>query len=151
MRCPDCNKFVSMENGDPEVNSLEATWQGNGVINVTADLELFRNCADCGTQLKSAQPSIETDLDLAEQEAWRALPEDKRARILAALEADSAIVNVDNGDPSVDESGGGRYAKNMITVTLPITIKIEAGELDRVEFSADLSESLAASEFEECC
>lgn len=58
MRCPDCNKFVSQELQDPEVNDL--TIDGSG--NVMADVRIVAACADCGTELKEANLQIEEDL-----------------------------------------------------------------------------------------
>lgn len=57
MRCPDCNKFVSQELQDPEVNNIEINEDGN----VTAEVRICAACADCGTELKEATLDLEKD------------------------------------------------------------------------------------------
>ncbi len=47
-RCPDCNKFVSLEEVEPEVNTLEVDEEGI----IEADVRIVNACADCGTELK---------------------------------------------------------------------------------------------------
>ena len=57
-RCPDCNKFVGLEQGDPEVTvnsdmltSLEDLIEG--------DVRLVLNCADCGSEMAEATVQFE--------------------------------------------------------------------------------------------
>lgn len=57
MRCPDCNKFVSQELGDPENQNLEVSPAGH----VSAEVRVFVTCADCGTELKETTLSLEKD------------------------------------------------------------------------------------------
>ncbi len=56
MRCPDCNKFVSMEVSDPEVDTLEV--DTDGTVNIT--VRIVRTCAECGTELKEATLEFST-------------------------------------------------------------------------------------------
>lgn len=51
MRCPDCNKFVAYDDAEPEVQSLEVNDDGAVTASVTRTL----TCAECGTELKSAE------------------------------------------------------------------------------------------------
>ena len=58
-RCPDCLKFVSLEQEEPEVNSVEIESAGDiedGVqeLEVTADVRLVLNCGECGGEMKEA-------------------------------------------------------------------------------------------------
>jgi BRCT domain type II-containing protein len=46
-RCPDCNKFVGLETGDPEAEEPEVS-DGD----ITASVRVVLNCADCGTEMK---------------------------------------------------------------------------------------------------
>jgi hypothetical protein len=52
MRCPDCNKFVSYDEPEVEVNSVDLEQTKDGV-QATADLRVVLKCADCGTELKA--------------------------------------------------------------------------------------------------
>ena len=54
MRCPDCNKFVSYDEPEVEVNSINVNGEA-----VTASVRVALNCADCSTGLKEAE--IEAD------------------------------------------------------------------------------------------
>lgn len=128
MRCPDCNKFVSMENGEPEVNSVEVDSEGH----VNAEVHLTRNCAECSTELKDYTFELEADPD---------------EEFMAAHKGHA--LDVDEGDCSVDESGGGRYAKNIISVSLVATVKCAVCPDAKTE--VELGSDAAASEFEECC
>jgi hypothetical protein len=65
MRCPDCSKFVAFDTEvDPEENGDEAI-SGSSF---TATYRRVLNCADCGTELKSAE--IEVEIDLSGAENW---------------------------------------------------------------------------------
>jgi hypothetical protein len=61
MRCPDCNKFVSFDEADPEVNDLDVSDNGS----VTASVRIVNTCAECGTELKEAMLELEESPDLA--------------------------------------------------------------------------------------
>jgi hypothetical protein len=50
MRCDQCNKFVSYDEADPEVNILEISDDGT----VTAEVRIVNTCAECGQDLKEA-------------------------------------------------------------------------------------------------
>ncbi len=54
MRCPECNKFVSMEAGDPEVEDITILDD-----EVKCTVRLVVNCAECGNELKEymSEPS----------------------------------------------------------------------------------------------
>lgn len=107
-RCPDCNKFVGLENGDPEVD-MEMNLEGErkvGVIeeqfSVSGTAHLTRNCAECGSELKTADLNLESEM----QTFTHITPE-----------CDGEL-HCDFDDGLVDESGGGRYAKNMISCSV---------------------------------
>lgn len=131
MRCPDCNKFTGLETEFESIDGEEISADENG-FNITFSATVNRNCAECGNLLKQATYEFE------EEEAinWK----DKGIR-------DDEIGNVELevGDPDVQESGGGRYAKNMITLDVPYKVKVG----DTVVFEGSARQSMAASEFEE--
>jgi hypothetical protein len=56
MRCPDCNKFVSFDEQEPEINSIEVDDSGN----VSAEVRIVNACGDCGAELKEANFSPES-------------------------------------------------------------------------------------------
>ena len=60
MRCPDCNKFVSMEMSEPELESELEFDPEIGTILGTVRIE--RTCAECGTLLKEGQLEMEGEL-----------------------------------------------------------------------------------------
>jgi hypothetical protein len=57
MRCPDCNKFVSYGEPDPEILSSEV--EDN---QLTVDVRVILDCSECGTELKETTLTIEKDL-----------------------------------------------------------------------------------------
>lgn len=58
MRCPDCNKFVSCGDAEPEVNDYTIIDRS-----LEAEVRLPLPCADCGTELKDNEFSIQADVD----------------------------------------------------------------------------------------
>ena len=48
-RCPDCNKFVSYDDGDVDVQSEDVE---SGEVRV--EVRIVKTCAECGTELKEA-------------------------------------------------------------------------------------------------
>lgn len=129
MRCPQCNKFVGMENGDPEAN-MDFT---GGTI--SGDVRLTRNCAECSTELKDYTYSIEQQVDVPE-----------------GHEGEGHDLELEHDDPEVVESGGGRYAKNMIGVSFECRIRCscQAKEADPL-VTVTVEDSTNAGSFEECC
>jgi hypothetical protein len=57
MRCPDCNKFVSFDQLDPEIeSSIEGT-------EIVGTVRLVLACAECGGELKEANLDFQVDLE----------------------------------------------------------------------------------------
>jgi hypothetical protein len=56
-RCPDCNKFVSLELQEPELN---LNVEGDSI---TGQVRLVLTCADCGGEAKEANLDIDLSLD----------------------------------------------------------------------------------------
>src|ERR1039458_5610797 len=108
MRCPDCNKFTGLENGDVEINSLEANFNGEDGFNLTADVRGVRNCADCGTELKSLDMQMEGSVLLNQFEGWKELSPEEQSKVVAGIKDAGLECEAEEGDGSVDESGGGR-------------------------------------------
>jgi hypothetical protein len=72
-RCPDCNKFVSFEQADPEVElEVELAKEEDGKpaeVNVTGTVRLVLNCGECSTEMAEANPDFEIEVPLTHQEA----------------------------------------------------------------------------------
>ena len=155
MRCPDCNKFTGLENGDPEVQNSEANYS-EGCFTLTFSVRGTRLCADCWGELKSLDMDIEETVDLGEMESYKALSKDQQERILNALNDCTAEIELSEEGTNVDETGGGRYKKNMITteVSYELTIRVEGEKPeDTIELchTGEVSNEAAAGEYEECC
>lgn len=154
MRCPDCSKFVSMENGEPDVSDLVVEYS-DGTCHVTASVHHTRNCADCSTELKDYDYELEDAADLESFSGWEGLTKEERDEVLTMLKDGTIEPDVQAGDAEIDEGGGGRYQKNMITLTVPVTITID-GSLSKekelhLDYSLDLIDSAAAGDYNECC
>lgn len=128
MRCPDCNKFVSLENGEPEEQSLEVSHHDGNRFEVTGEFRLARTCGECGQELKEAtfQFAFETELE--------GVTEEERENL--SVEA----------DVEVNESGGGRYAKNIFSLSGNFRIATDARELKSVDAESD---QMSAGSFDE--
>jgi len=57
MRCEGCNKFVSYEQLEPEVNGLEYR---NGYVE--GDVRIVLACGECGTELKEAELPLSVEV-----------------------------------------------------------------------------------------
>jgi hypothetical protein len=124
-RCPDCNKFVGLENGEPEINSLDVTPNTGGILRVEADIRHVRQCADCSNELKEIDEHVEEEVDVEKFEGWDKLDEVQKKAIKDALENGEITVEADDSGTNADESGGHRYKKNMIVCTADYTLEFE--------------------------
>ncbi|KKN04260.1 hypothetical protein LCGC14_1099180 [marine sediment metagenome] len=60
MRCPDCNRFVSVEQGDPtEGLVLQVSDEA-----VTGEVRLTLLCAECNTEMAEANVEVDMAFDL---------------------------------------------------------------------------------------
>lgn len=147
MRCPDCNKFVSLELQEPEFDSLEVSVTKSEerdagpdgfVAHVTGSCRIVRNCGECGQELKEATLEIDKEIDFHRDEL--AVP-------LSDEDLGDATVETENEDQL--EEGGGRYAKSYFGATAELVVTAGKGanviELCREEWS----DKVAASEMDE--
>jgi hypothetical protein len=156
MRCPDCMKFVSMENNDPEVEYVAAELDGEDV-RVQANVRAIRACADCGTELKDTYLEIEESFPICEFDGFDKLSADDQTRLIRLVEEEHGDIEVaveENGGDTY-ESGGSRYKQNLITTTVNVAITLTwyRGKDEEVCLvkHADVEETAAASEYDECC
>ena len=129
MRCPNCNKFVGLEMGEPEWSqSLDITEEGE----VSGEVRIARNCAECGDEMKEASFEIEESFDLEDHQG-------------AGHE-----VELVSEEPDLDtiEDSGGRYAKSYYGASCSIKVNCSCGvEIESIEWS----EKTPASYMEEMC
>lgn len=127
MRCPDCSKFVGLENQDPEINSLEAEFADEQTVSVSVSARHVRACADCGTELKAVDCDDEQTVEVSAFEGYTNLNEAQKAGLKIAIDGRAdAELEVEEGGASADEGGGGRYKKNIVTVIIPFTVTLTA-------------------------
>lgn len=123
-RCNDCGKFVSLEMSDPEVEiELDGT-------TIRAQMRIARTCADCGTEMKTADLTAEVEV-----------PE------LQAHEGVEHSLEVENNDPKAIEEGGSRYAKSYFGASVDYTVRCSCQEAPVAE--GTLSDKIAASAMDE--
>lgn len=135
MRCDCTNTFVSLETGDPEEQSAELN---DGTISI--EVRLTRNCSECGSEKKEYTFSMEQEI----QESIDA----HNAKFHPDAEQKSDLTL--DMDYDTDESGGGRYKKNMISVNANYNVTCDdcTGD-DAVVASGTITDSCAAGDFEE--
>lgn len=85
-RCPNCNKFVSVELADPEEQDLDASFDDKDKSqgSVSLEVRLVKTCADCGEELEEATLNLEEDFTLTHDEGC---PDDAKAEATATLDS----------------------------------------------------------------
>ena len=142
-RCPDCNKFVSIEQEDPEwdpeveADDLAGTRQTG---RVTGEVRLALSCADCGTELAEATQEAEIAFTL-EHEA--------EPGCLGLKAPEGPELELEANATATDRyEGKGRGARHFYGADLEATVKCLACEAEvtvmgQVEEQASAFESLA--------
>lgn len=138
MRCPDCSKFVSMENEAETTQDTEISVDDHG-FSISVTVDVVRNCADCSTELKRGSFEMEESVPIEEGCKFRKQPESTTHGHELEVEAE---------DPEVSESGGGRYKKNMIGAEISYTVKC-SNEGCQYEHKGTLTDEMAAGSFDE--
>lgn len=131
MRCPDCNKFTSYDDGaEPEVQSGPDV---NEDAVVTASVRIVLPCADCGTELKEATFDLEEPPDDAD--------------FAAAHRGEGHSLSVEETGCSMTSrsEGRGRGTRTFYGADLDVTVTCECGA--KVEFT--LSDEERASSMDE--
>lgn len=153
MRCPDCNKFVSYDEPQCELNSVEV--DGG---NVNASVTVSLNCQECGNTLKDAE--IDTDVEF-HHECKPEAERDKDCKPDPDYKefGDEQFELDGDGDPegtsrteTKDRHGKpiklSRYMKTFYGFTMEQDVKCrKCGEV----FSVTLEGEEQASGFNECC
>ncbi len=102
---------------------------------ITGSIRVVRKCGECGDELKEANFDIEQDTGLGEVE----------------LKAGEEVeVEADTPEPS--ESGGGRYAKNMVGFSVNVSVYKVLKSGEKVEiWQGEIADNMPASGFDELC
>lgn len=152
MRCPECNKFVSYDDPQCEVGSVEL--DGDTVrSNVTVQL----CCQTCGGTLKDAEIEADTQIEHkckpeAERDKdWKPDADYKTDDDQYEIESDGNAEGT-NRTETKDRHGkpirSSRYMKSFYGFTLEIEIKCrKCGDV----FGVTLEGEEQASAFNECC
>src|SRR5438132_896944 len=105
MRCPSCEKFVSLELQDPEFEGLEITEDGQ----IAGSVRIVRTCADCSDEMKEANFEVQAEVPADVLSAFRSSHPDA-----GDLEIEAEIEPI--------EEGGGRYAKSFFGATISFKV-----------------------------
>jgi hypothetical protein len=141
-RCPDCMKFVSLSQEDPEVDGIEVCQETGEVI---ASVRLVLSCMDCGTEMK------ETHLEI--QDTPHGLDEHmemhEKAEEEFSLDVEESNVEATDEYQNLDRHGkpirNFRYQRHYYGASMTATVTCSCGE----SFDVDLSDSVQASFFDE--
>lgn len=152
MRCPDCNKFVSYDEPQCEIGSVEIDDE-----TVRANVTVQLNCQDCGSTLKDAEIEAEAAVgheckpEAERGKDWEPDADFKKDDDQYEVESDGDAEGT-NRMETKDRHGkpikSSRYMKSFYGFTLESEIKCrKCGET----FSVTLEGEEQASAFNECC
>lgn len=136
MRCPDCRKFVSYGEQDPETN-LEVDADGH----ITGEIRIVLPCGDCGTELKEATFQVEVD---AEVESPEDLPGD-HAHSFTLEEDLTSTSDLQHTDRHGRPIRYRRYMRTLYGASATFSIRCECG----AEGEATWEDSINANSMEE--
>jgi len=152
MRCPDCNKFVSYDEPQCEVNSVEVDDDS-----VRASVTVQLNCQDCGGTLKDAEiesdfqidhackPKAERNKDWEPDQDWKDGDCQFEVEDDGDAEGTSRLQEKDRHGKPIKHH---RYKRAFYGFTLESQVKCrKCGEI----FSVSLEGEEQASSFNECC
>ena len=152
MRCPDCNKFVSYDEPQCEVVSVELDGDS-----VRASVTVQLNCQECSQILKDAEIEAETTIEhICKPEAEREKdqkpdPDYKDGDDQFEVESDGdaeGSSRLEDKDRNGKQIKYSRYMKTFYGFTLYTEIRCrKCGEV----FTVSLKGEEQASGFNECC
>lgn len=126
MRCNNCNKFVSQDEGDPELSNEEIS-EGH----VTAECRIVQNCQECSTELKDYTFNIELS-----------------TKEFNKCKGDEHDIEVEFSEPASTSriEGKGRRFRTFYGATAECHVKCSCGKEENLEWSDECQ----ASDMEEC-
>jgi hypothetical protein len=125
-RCGDCNKFVSLEQADPDVTNTELT-VNEDEITFDVDVSIANNCAECGTELRTAELNLSETFDEE--------PED----------GSEYEIDIEDVSATCDSVGKGRGAKTFYGFEAVAVLSRGGEEVERKV----ISENIQASHMDE--
>lgn len=144
MRCPDCNKFVSYDEPQCEVSTVEVCDDA-----VRANVTVQLNCADCGGTLKDAEIEEQVDIDHTCGEEKNPDFEEGDDQYEVENEGDAEGTNrVQTTDRRGKPIKSHRYMKTFYGFSLEPEIKCKKCN---ETFYVTLTGEEQASSFNECC
>lgn len=135
MRCPDCNKFVSLDLNDPEVDgAIEVDvdyTDGTATGAVKCEVHIVRVCGECSTELKEA--NLELTAEFAPP------PKGEKDHEFEAEE-----ISVDSTERS---TGKGRGLKSFYGAEVSFKVTCSCG--CDFEYEGTMSDDIQASHMDE--
>lgn len=125
--CPDCNKFASLDS-ESEVEDIEV-----GETDVNAIIHITRRSVCCGADMTETYMDVSAEIQ-DDPESEKGDPD---------CEHEWEEYGISGSE--VEEGGGGRYAKNIITAKA--TVEVECKKCGQMG-QAFLENSLAAGHFD---
>jgi len=125
MRCPDCEKFVSYEMADPEM--VQEVEYDNG--NVSAEVRLVKQCADCGAELEETSIYFDQSADFEHDDEHE------------------MVADADDPESTERTEGSGRYMKKFLGVSISYKIRCITEGCNFV-YEGTLEDDVQASSFD---
>lgn len=129
-RCPDCNKFVGVE--QQEVEDFEPDIEVEVPVgrlqsgSVSGEVHLVLACVDCGTELSESNQDVEAEFTVEHDEDCEALFKPDEAGVLQPLPEGSPPPELEAEDVSVaiedTFEGKGRGARHYYGASISMTI-----------------------------
>lgn len=139
MRCPDCNKFVSNEEAEPEVDSVEYV-DGS----VTASVRIHNDCAECGTELSEATLDLEQDIsDEIEKHVCAKREAEQEPEFEVSEDGAERTSRSGYYKKGVWVPSGGRYAKTFYGAEIQATVT--CGHCQETVATVSLADEVQAS------
>ena len=133
-RCEECSKFVSLEMGDPEIDSSDVN---DSVIQ--GSVRLYKQCCECGTEMAEAYPEFEIDIQEHVPEGKEDGEHDMKEDCEWSIESEE-VEQHERGE------GFGRYMKTFYGAELTFQVQCSCGFEAEVK---GITEEQASS-FDEC-
>lgn len=144
MRCPECQKFVSFDTDlDPEVTvDIDA----GGMV--SGECRIVNVCAECGTELKSADFEIDHDFSDVLDAHTKAHPDNTHEFSVeeSSTRTERTQTEGRNGKPL---TGPARYRKHYYGAEVALTVSCACGE-EVADGDATWTDEVQASGMEEC-
>lgn len=129
-RCNQCNKFVGVEEADPEVNSLEIDSDGR----VSAEVRIANNCPECSSEMKEASFDVDLEADIEDGHV--------------GVEGHELSVEEGSLERTQRSTGKGRGTRTFYGFELTATITCSCGKLEATDVV--LSDDIQASGMDDC-